>query len=123
MKRNLDIRLYFLPLFLMMVALMSACKKNNEGSSTPPRITSVRMYRGPGIDTLLSTGNPQTDPTWSGGTGSYVVIIGQNLKNATEIDFDGVSAPFNPTLFAPGSAVVQYPISCFHRLIPLSSIP
>ncbi|WP_183580707.1 glycan-binding surface protein [Mucilaginibacter sp. X5P1] len=116
MKRNLDIRLYFLPLFLMMAALMSACKKNNEVSSTPPMITSVRMYRGPGIDTLLSTGNPQTDPTWSGGTGQYVVIIGQNLKNATEIDFDGVSASFNPALFAPGSAVVQIPNIVFSQI-------
>ena len=31
MKKNLDIRLYLLPLFLMVVALLPACKKNNEG--------------------------------------------------------------------------------------------
>ncbi|MFI5136717.1 MAG: glycan-binding surface protein [Sphingobacteriales bacterium] len=116
MKRNLDIRLYFLPLFLMMVALMPACKKNIENSTTPPVITSVRLYHASGKDTLLSTGNPQTDTALSIGTNKYVVIIGQNLKNATEIDFDGVSAPFNPALLASGSAVVRIPYIIYSQI-------
>jgi len=109
MKNNLDIRLYFLPLFFAMVALLPACKKNNEGSSNPPIVTSIRLYHPSPKDTLLSSGNPKTDPSWSGGTGQYVVIIGQNLQNATEIDFDGVPTQFNTVLFAPTSAVVQIP--------------
>lgn len=116
MKRNLDIRLYFLPLFLMMVALLPACKKNTESSSIPPVITSVRLYHAAGKDTLLSTGDPQTDPTWSGGSYKYVVIIGQNLKNATEIEFDGVSASFNPALLASGSAVVRIPNIIYSKI-------
>jgi hypothetical protein len=109
MKKNLDIRLYFLPLLLMVVALLPACKKNNEGSSNPPVITSVRMYKPSPQDTLLSTGNAKTDPTWSGGTGQYVVIIGQHLKSATRIEFDGVPASFDPIFFAENSAIVRIP--------------
>lgn len=116
MKRNLDVRLYFLPLFLMMVALLPACKKNMEGSSTPPMITSVRLYHAAGKDTLLSIGNPKTDTNVFVNSGKYVVIIGQNLKNATEIDFDGVSAPFNPALLASGSAVVQIPTILYSQI-------
>jgi len=116
MKKNLDIRLYFLPLLLMMVALLPGCKKNNEGSSNPPVITSVRMYHLSPKDTLLSTGNPKTDPSWSGGTGRYVVIIGQNLQNATSIEFDGVPTSFNAALFAPNSAVVQIPSIMYSKI-------
>ncbi|SDT44284.1 hypothetical protein SAMN05216490_3498 [Mucilaginibacter mallensis] len=108
MKNNLDIRLYFLPLFFAMMALLPACKKSSN-SGAAPIVTSIRMYHPSPKDTLLSTGNPKTDPTWAGGTGQYVVIIGQNLQNATEIDFDGVPTQFNAALFAPNSAVVQIP--------------
>jgi hypothetical protein len=117
MKRNLDIRLYLLPLFLMVVALLPACKKNNEGpSSKPPVVTSVRLYHASGKDTLLSTGNSKTDPNLVVGAGKYVVIIGQNLQNATGIDFDGVSTTFNPALLASGSAVVQIPNIIYSKI-------
>lgn len=108
MKKRSFIRVCLLPLLLAMVALLPACKKNTD-SGRAPVITSVRMYHPSPKDTLLSTGNPATDPTWSGGTGQYVVIIGQNLQNATHIEFDGVSASFNPALFADNSVVVQVP--------------
>ncbi|MES2276214.1 MAG: glycan-binding surface protein [Bacteroidota bacterium] len=108
MKKNLDARLCFLPLLLMIVALLPACKKNSD-NTIPPVITSVRLYNPSPKDTLLSTGDPKTDPNFSGGTGRYVVIIGQNLQNATEINFDGVSTTFNLALFSPNSAVVRIP--------------
>jgi len=74
------------------------------------------MYHLSNKDTLLSTGNPKTDPNWSGGTGKYVVIIGQNLQNATSIEFDGVPTSFNAALFAPNSAVVQIPSIMYSKI-------
>ncbi|MFB9841286.1 glycan-binding surface protein [Mucilaginibacter ginsenosidivorans] len=115
MKKKLFIRLCLLPFLLAMAALIPACKKN-AGSGLAPVITSVRMYNPSPKDSLLSTGNPQTDPALSGGTGKYVVIIGQNLQNATHIEFDGVTASFNPALFAPNSAVVQIPAIMFSSI-------
>jgi hypothetical protein len=116
MKKILNIRLFFLPLLLAIVALLPACKKEVTTNSAPPSITSVRMYNASPKDTLMSTGNPATDPSWSGGTGRYVVIIGANLQKATQITFNGVPASFNPTLFAPTSAVVQIPNILFSKI-------
>jgi hypothetical protein len=108
MKKVLDVRLCLLPLFFLMVALFPACKKIGS-SGAAPSITSVRLYNPSPKDTLLSTGNAATDPSWSVGAGKYVVIIGQNLQDATQITFDGVPASYNTALFAPNSAVVQIP--------------
>jgi hypothetical protein len=116
MKRTLDSRLLFLPLLLMIVALLAACKKEVTTNSAPPSITSVRMYNASPMDTLMSTGNPATDSTWSGRSGRFVVIIGDNLQKATQITFNGVPASFNPTLFAPTSAVVQIPDILFSKV-------
>ncbi len=107
MKKNLDIRLYLLPLFFAMVALLPACKKNNVGSSNPPVITSVRSYVASPNDTVLTSAVAK---------GQWVVIIGQNLQNATKISFDGVAASFNATLFAPNSAAVQIPNIVFSTI-------
>ncbi|MDP9076385.1 MAG: glycan-binding surface protein [Bacteroidota bacterium] len=99
MKKNLDIRLYLLPLLLMVVALLPACKKNTEGSN-PPVITAVRTYVHSPNDTVLTSAVP---------TSQWVVITGQNLKTTTRIEFDGVPATFNSVLFADKSLVVQIP--------------
>lgn len=107
MKNKLDIRLYFLPLFFALVALLPACKKSDV-SGAAPIVTSIRLYYPSPMDTLLSTGSP-TDSSLYVAAGKYVVIIGQNLQNATEIDFNGVPTQFNAALFAPNSAVVQIP--------------
>jgi hypothetical protein len=109
MKRYSHVGLYFLSLLFTVAALLSACKKDLTTNSAPPAITSVRLYNPSPKDTLLSTGDPKTDPSWSIKSGRYVVILGQNLQNATQISINGVPANFNPTLFAPGSAVVQIP--------------
>ena len=116
MKNKSYLQLCYLPLLLVIVALLPACKKEATTNSAPPSITSVRMYNASPKDTLMSTGNPATDPSWSGGTGRYVVIIGQNLQNATKIYFDGVPASFNSALFAPNSAVVQIPNIDFAKI-------
>jgi len=74
------------------------------------------MYNASPNDTLMSVGDP-TDPTiWSGGTGKYVAIIGQNLKNAVSIKFDGVDATFNNALFGPNSVVVPIPNIVFSAI-------
>lgn len=116
MKKILDGRLFFLPLLLVIVALLPACKKEAITNSAPPSITSVRLYNESPMDTLMSTGNPATDSSWYGGTGRYVVIIGENLQQATQITFNGVPASFNATLFAPTSAVVQIPNINFSKV-------
>jgi len=106
MKRFLDTRLYFLPLFLMMAALLPACKKTVENAA-PPTITSVKSYLASPNDTVLHT---------AVANGQWVVITGQNLQNATQIKFDGVPANFNTALFAANSAVVQIPPIMFSSI-------
>lgn len=107
MKRYLDTRACFLPLLLMMVALLPACKKNNDSNINPPSITSVRNYVASPNDTVLHSAVAH---------GQWVVITGENLQNATQISFNGVPASYNPGLFAPNSAVVQIPQITFSTI-------
>jgi len=109
MKKKSLIGLCLLPLLLAMVALLPACKKNSEGGGGAPSISDVRQYVVSPKDTILSTGNPNTSPALYGNGGNYVVIQGNNLQNATEIDFDGVASSFNPALISPNNAVVPIP--------------
>lgn len=98
MNKILNHRLY-LPLLIMIVALLSACKKNNNDDA-PPVITEIRNYAADPNDTVYQS--LEANQQW-------VVISGRNLKNAIEIKFNGVAAPFNGTLFSQNSAVVQIP--------------
>jgi len=97
-------RLYFLPLFIMMAAILPACKKDAGGA---PSITGVRNYVANPNDTVLHS---------LVANGQWVVITGQNLQNATRIEFDGVPATFNSALFAPNSAVIQIPPILFSSI-------
>lgn len=100
MKRILYLRSYFLPLLVMMVvALVSACKKSADTGAAPV-IASIKSYVASPNDTVLHG---------AVASGQWVVITGQNLQNATQINFDGVPATFNNALFAANSAVVQIP--------------
>ncbi|MEO6524266.1 MAG: glycan-binding surface protein [Mucilaginibacter sp.] len=117
MKKNLNLRLCLLPLLFAMVALLPACKKSNDSSNAgAPSITSVRLYHPSPQDTLIGTGNLNTDTSFTGHAGKYVVIIGNNLQNATQIAFDGVPTSFNTALFAPNSAVVSIPYIKFSTI-------
>jgi len=101
MKKKSYLSLCFLPLVLMIVALLPACKKNNDGGNgAPPVIAAIKSYVASPGDTVLHAAVAK---------GQWVVITGQNLKGATQILFDGVPASFNPALFASNSAVVQIP--------------
>lgn len=95
---------FYLPLFILIVALLSACKKDVEA---PPVISEVRSYVADPNDTALQS---------LAADGQWVVITGQNLKNAIQINFDGVSASFNGALFAQNSAVVQIPSIMFSTI-------
>jgi len=90
----------------MIVALLSACKKD-IGNDAPPVISEVRSYEASPNDTILN--DLIADGQW-------VVISGQNLQNAVEIKFNGVTASFNGTLFARNSAVVQIPTILFSTI-------
>ncbi len=105
MNKILNSRLHFFPLFIMMVALLPACKKNigNNG----PVISDVRNYAADPNDTIYHS---------LVAANQWVVITGQNLQNAIQITFDGVPATFNNALFAPNSAVVQIPTITFSSI-------
>ena len=96
MNKILNHRSY-LSLFIVIVALLTACKKEVE---MPPVISEIRSYVATPNDTVLN--NLVADGQW-------VVITGQNLQGAIQIKFNGVPASFNGTLFSPNSAVVQIP--------------
>jgi len=99
MKKKSYPSLYLLPLLLLIVILLPACKKNADGGA-PPLISAIRSYVPSPNDTVLNK---------AVANGQWVVITGQNLQNATQILFNGVPASFNTALFASGSAVVQIP--------------
>src|SRR5687767_12999429 len=105
MKKILNYRLY-LPLFIMIVALLSACKKDVE---KPPVISEIRSYVATPNDTVIN-GLIVNDQIIDG---QWVVISGQNLQNAIQIKFNGVTAPFNSALFASNNAVVRIPTMLF----------
>lgn len=94
-------RLLMLPLILLTVVFLPACKKD---TGAPPSITGVRNYVASPNDTLLTSLAPN---------GQWVVITGVHLQNAVQIEFDGVPAAFNNALFSSGSAVVQIPAIVF----------
>ncbi|MDN3580352.1 glycan-binding surface protein [Mucilaginibacter flavus] len=108
MKKKSYLRLCFLPFFLMIAALLPACKKNTDGGGgAAPVIAAIKSYVASPNDTVLNSAVAK---------GQWVVITGQNLQNATQISFDGVSASFNSALFAPNSAVVQIPAIQFSTI-------
>ena len=96
--------LYFLPLVILMAALLPACKKDAGGV---PSITGVRNYVASPNDTVYTS---------LVANGQWVVITGQNLQNPVRIEFDGVPASFNTALLAPSSAVVQIPAIVFSTI-------
>ncbi|AEV98718.1 hypothetical protein A4D02_09235 [Niastella koreensis] len=97
---------YLSAIALLVIVIMPACKK--EKVSAEPLITSIRNYAAAPNDTVVTGITP----------GQWVVIHGQNLKNALHIRFDGVEASFNYGNFANDMAVVQIP-----SVIPFNGVP
>jgi hypothetical protein len=104
MTKVLNQRLCIMSLFIMIVALLWACKKDVE---KPPVISEIRSYLATPNDTILHS---------LVADGQWVVISGRNLQNATQIKFNGVNAPFNNTLFTSNNAVVQIPPIMFSTI-------
>jgi hypothetical protein len=103
-NKILNIQNFFLLFVLASIAVvtMPACKKDK--TSGPPSISEVRSYAADPNDTVYKSLEAKAQ---------WVVIMGQNLKDAVQIKFDGVPAPFNGTLFSSSSAVVQIPSIMF----------
>jgi hypothetical protein len=78
--------------------LFASCKTDEIGSGSPV-ITGVRNYATTPGDSVVKSLIP----------GQWVVLTGQNLKNATQITFDGVPGTFNGALFSETYAIVQVP--------------
>src|SRR4051812_27332583 len=96
----------FFSMTMAFILVMSACKKNIDQN---PVITGVVNYVASPNDTALHSLVPD---------GQWVVITGQNLQNAIQINFNGVAASFNNALFAPNSVVVQIPFMQFSTIDP-----
>jgi hypothetical protein len=97
---------YLSAIALLVVIILPACKKEKAGAE--PAITSIRNYAAAPNDTIVTGITP----------GQWVVIHGQNLKNALHIRFDGIEASFNYGVFDNDRAVVQIP-----SVIPFNSVP
>jgi len=107
MKNNKSIRRngWLLLLLLSLLMGMGSCKKDNAAT---PSIRSVRMYAPHPGDSLLTLAGP----------GQWIVISGNNLKGALQIQFDGVASSFNEALFSDTNAVVLIP-----AVIAFPSVP
>lgn len=94
------------------IALFTSCDTNDDDSSgitgKAPVITEVRMYAESPGDSIVSQALP----------GDWIVLIGENLKNAISIQVYGVSIDFNAGLFSDKYAAIQIP-----SVIPFPSIP
>ncbi|MEP7377804.1 MAG: glycan-binding surface protein [Chitinophagaceae bacterium] len=95
----------FFSVAIVLILLMPACKKNV--AEPGPVITGVINYAATPGDTALSGIVPD---------GQWVVITGQHLQNALQINFNGVPATFNNALFAPNNVVVQIPSIVFSAI-------
>ena len=110
MKKLLNNRISYL-LFVIMVLIINvlASCNNDDDSSSDPVITAVRNYAAAPNDTLVKSLVP----------GQWIVIHGNNLKNAIKIKFNGVSADFDAGLFSDKTAVLQVPWSLpFNNIDP-----
>lgn len=88
-----------LALFYCMAAvslLLSACEKDEL---SPPVITEIRNYAASPADTAVQTLQ----------AAQWVVVLGQNLGDVSQVYFGSIPATINHTLLTDGSIVVQVP--------------
>ena len=96
---------------ILTIALFTSCNNDDDVSNTSgraPVITEVRMYAESPGDSIVSGALP----------GDWIVVTGENLKNAISISVYGVSVDFNHGLFSDTYAAIQIP-----SVIPFPSIP
>ena len=106
MEKIINKHIHFLLMFCSVAfcILFASCKDDTIGS---PVITDVRNYVASPNDTVLSSAVAKEQ---------WVVIEGENLKNALKITFDGVSAAVDNVLYTSKSAVVQIPSILFSTI-------
>ncbi|MET7257233.1 hypothetical protein [Dyadobacter fermentans] len=76
--------------------LLSACEKDEL---SPPVITEIRNYAASPADTVVQTLQ----------AAQWVVVVGQNLGDVSQVYFGSIPATINHTLLTDGSIVVQVP--------------
>ncbi|MDR6804724.1 hypothetical protein J2Y45_002968 [Dyadobacter sp. BE34] len=76
--------------------LLSACEKDEL---SPPVITEIRNYAASPADTVVQTLQ----------AAQWVVVLGQNLGDVSQVYFGSIPATINQTLATDGSIVVQVP--------------
>lgn len=110
MKKLLNNRIgHLLFLSMMLIITMLTSCNNDDDSNGAPVITAVRNYAPAPNDTLVTSIIP----------GQWIVIHGKNLKDATQISFNGTPIDFDAGLFSDKTAVVQVPSSLpFNNLDP-----
>lgn len=99
MKKIIYNRICFL-LFSCMagVLVLSSCEKDDDITS-PPVITEIRNYAASPSDSLVDTLR----------AGQWVVVLGKNLGEISQVTFGSRPANINPTLTTNQSIVVQVP--------------
>ena len=99
MKKNLYNRICFL-LFCCIagVLVLSACEEKDD-MPAPPVITEIRNYAASPSDSLVDTLR----------SGQWVVLLGKNLGEISQVNFGSRPANINPTLITDKSIVVQVP--------------
>ncbi|EJL67202.1 glycan-binding surface protein [Flavobacterium sp. CF136] len=110
MKKLLNNRIsHLLFLSMMLIITMLTSCNNDDDSNGAPVITAVRNYAPAPNDTLVTSIIP----------GQWIVIHGKNLKEATQISFNGTPVDFDAGLFSDKTAVVQVPWSLpFNNIDP-----
>ena len=110
MKKILNNRishLFFLSMMLI-ITMLTSCNNDDDSNGTPV-ITAVRNYAPAPNDTLVTSIVP----------GQWIVLHGKNLKEATQISFNGTPVQFDAGLFSDKTAVVQVPWSLpFNNIDP-----
>lgn len=102
MKKLLNNRIsHLLFLCMMLIVTMLTSCNNEDDLNAAPVITAVRNYAPAPNDTLVTSIVP----------GQWIVIHGKNLKDATQIKFNGSPAQYDAGLFSDNTAVIQVPWS------------
>jgi hypothetical protein len=86
------------------IMMLSACE---DDETNPPLINEIRNYEASPNDTVVQTVS----------AGQWVVLLGKNLSDVSQVTFNGVPAGINYALFTDQSMVIQIPS------IPFQSVP
>jgi hypothetical protein len=78
------------------IMMLSSC---DDDETNPPLINEIRNYEASPNDTVVQTVS----------AGQWVVLLGKNLSDVSQVTFNGVPATINYALFTDQSMVIQIP--------------